>query len=141
MIELVFKCYMQGFPNSFKGWRGFLQWGKAFSYWVVRTWGGVILTFEPFSKLKTLFCKCWTNEVKIKMVQEQWLQLKMKFLLVITRKLLFRKVVFNLWWRPIRIWWGECLLGGISPGGKMSKFSASRGTPLHPPCTKNPEIR
>ena len=51
--------------------------------------------FEPFSKLKTAFCEYWTSdkikisvtsvskeyEVKAKMVQEQWLQLKMTFLL------------------------------------------------------------
>ena len=48
--------------------------------------------FKPCSKLKTTFCKYWTSvkikssmtcvykkyEVKIKMVQEQWLQLKAK---------------------------------------------------------------
>ena len=51
--------------------------------------------FEPFWKLKTAFYKYWTSiktkismiyvykgwEVKIKMVQAQWLQLKMTFLL------------------------------------------------------------
>ena len=51
--------------------------------------------FEPFSKLKTAFCEYWTSdkikisvtcvskeyEVKAKMVQEQWLQLKMTLLL------------------------------------------------------------
>ena len=48
-----------------------------------------------FSKPKTTFCKYWTSikikismtcvykeyEIKIKMVQQQWLQLKMEFLL------------------------------------------------------------
>ena len=51
--------------------------------------------FEPFSKLKTAFCEYWTSikikinmtcvskeyEIKTKMEQEQWLQLKMLFLL------------------------------------------------------------
>ena len=51
--------------------------------------------FKPFSKVKTTFCNYWTSikikismtcvykeyKVKIKMVQEQWLQLKLKFLL------------------------------------------------------------
>ena len=51
--------------------------------------------FEPFSKLEITLCKYWTlfkikismtcvykeYEVKIKVVQEQWLQLKMKFFL------------------------------------------------------------
>ena len=57
---------------------------------------------EPFSKLKTTFCKCWTlveikismtcvykeYEDKMKMVQGQWLQLKMKFLLGYTIKII-----------------------------------------------------
>ena len=56
---------------------------------------------KPFSKLKTTFCKYWTlikikislacvykeYEVKVKMVQEQWLQLKMKFLLGYSMKI------------------------------------------------------
>ena len=50
---------------------------------------------EPFSSLKRTFCKYWTSikikiriicvynkyKVKVKTVKEQWLQLKMKFLL------------------------------------------------------------
>ena len=64
-------------------------------YWVKGTWEGVIWQFEPFSKLKTAFCEYWTPikikinmtslckeyEIKTKMEQEQWLLLKMKFLL------------------------------------------------------------
>ena len=54
---------------------------------------------RPSSKLKRTFCKYWTSksklawpvckeyEVKIKMVREQWLQLKMKFLLGYTMKI------------------------------------------------------
>ena len=59
------------------------------------TWVEMIWLFEPFSKLKTAFCEYWTSiEMKInmtcvskeykiqtKMEQEQWLQLKMLFLL------------------------------------------------------------
>ena len=55
---------------------------------------------EPFSKLKTAFCKYWTPikikismtylskkyETKTKMVQEQWIQQKKKFLWVIIWK-------------------------------------------------------
>ena len=67
--------------------------GKFF-YWVVGTWGGVILTIWIFSKLKTTFYKYWTtwikikvtmtcvykeHKVKTKMVKEQWLQLKWSF--------------------------------------------------------------
>ena len=57
---------------------------------------------ELFLKLKTTFCKYWTlikikismtcmskeYEVKIKMVQEQWLQLKIKFLLGYNMKII-----------------------------------------------------
>ena len=41
------------------------------------------LQFEPSSKLKTAFCEYWTSicKIKTKMVQEQWLQLKMTLLL------------------------------------------------------------
>ena len=49
--------------------------------------------FEPFSKLKTALCEYWTSikikitmnclsekyEIKVKMVHEQWLQLKILF--------------------------------------------------------------
>ena len=42
-------------------------------------------------------------EVKIKMVQEQWLQLKMKFLLVYNMKFVIK--------------WGEWTLGGVGGGG------------------------
>ena len=60
---------------------------------MVGTWG-VILKIEAFSTLKTAFCEYWTSikikisttcvskeyGMKTKMVHEQWLQLKMKFL-------------------------------------------------------------
>ena len=59
------------------------------------TWGRVILTIRTFFKAKKAFCEYWTSikmkinmacvskeyEVKTKMEQEQWLQLKMLFLL------------------------------------------------------------
>ena len=96
------------------------------------------LPLKPFSKLKTTFCKYWTLikikisktcvckecEGKIKMVQDQWLQLKMKFL--------FSRGM-NLWWGIIKSWgwvYWENFLGGRG----MSKFLASGGgTPLIPP--------
>ena len=71
---------MENFAGSFLvGWWGSEEW-----FW----------TFEPFSKLKAIICKYWKSikmkvsmtcawkeyEVKIKMVQEQKLQLKMEFL-------------------------------------------------------------
>ena len=55
-------------------------------------------------------------EVKIKMVQEQWLQLKMKFYWVITWKVLNTM-------GGIQIWLGGVYLGGFLVEG-MSKFSA-----------------
>ena len=49
-----FYSNQSGFPNSVKWW-GELEilLGKFFFYWVVGTWGGVILTIWIFSKLKT----------------------------------------------------------------------------------------
>ena len=77
----VFQIVLCSRGNFFFGW-----WGTK------EEWSG---PFQPFSKLKTTFCKYWTlikiknsincgykeYEVKIKMEQEQWLQLKIKFLL------------------------------------------------------------
>ena len=71
--------------------------------------------FKPFSKLKATICKYWTlvkikvdmtcackeYEVKLKILQEQWLQLQLKFFWFITRKLLFSGWI-NLWWRQCR---------------------------------------
>ena len=68
-----------------------------------------IWPFKPFSKLKATFCKYWTltkikimmtcvhkkYEVKIQILQKQWLQLKMK--IVITWTLLFSEGI-NLRW-------------------------------------------
>ena len=97
--------HAQDFPNSSKAWGEFSpvvgNWkfcragGGEFFYQVVGTWEGVILTNQPFSKQKTAFCECWTSiKIKINMtcvskeyesktiiVHEQWLQLKMLFLL------------------------------------------------------------
>ena len=69
--------------------------GWEFFYRVKGTWGGVILTTGTFFKLKPAFCEYWASikikinmtcvskeyEIKTKMDQEQWLQLKMLFLL------------------------------------------------------------
>ena len=68
-------------------------------------------------------------EVKIKMVQEQWLQLKMKFLLVYNMKFVIK--------------WGEWTLGGVGGGGGflvggMSKCSASREGLPQTPNKENP---
>ena len=103
-----FQVSQQGFPNSVKGWgRGwipppppqFCWWGirnfaggNFFFYWVVRAWGGVILTIWTFFKANSILwiliisiaisMACVSKECEIKtMVQEQWLQLKMMFLL------------------------------------------------------------
>ena len=86
----------QGFPNVGKGWgeSEILLEGGIF-YWVKRTQGEVILTIRTFFKLKTAFCEYWASikikinmtclykeyEIKTKMEQEQWIQLKTLFLL------------------------------------------------------------
>ena len=75
-------------------WGAKFCWGNFF-YWVVGIWEGMILTIWTFLKLKVTFCEYWTlikikisitcmykeYEVKMKMVEKQWLQLKAKFLL------------------------------------------------------------
>ena len=81
---------------------------------------------KPFSKLKTTFCKYWTfikinismtciyedYEGKIRIVQEQWLQLKWSFYWVITWTFLFcAKGEMILWCVGIKIW-SRSLLGG-----------------------------
>ena len=95
-----------------------------FFYRVIGIWKGVISTICTILKLKKTFFENWTSikikissacvyeeyEVKIKMVQEQWLQLKMKFYSVITWKLLFNGGI-NLWW-PIH------LVGRVYCGGR-----------------------
>ena len=112
--------------------------------WESKEWFWLI---KPFSKLKESLCKYRTSikmkismtcvykdyGVKTKMVQEQWIQLKTTFLLdynlnivIQLGKLIFvggREETFG----------GDggegSLLGGIFPGGGMSKFLASEGTP------------
>ena len=93
---------------------------------------------KPFSKLKTTLCKHWTlikikitwvhkkYEDKIKMVWEQWLQLKMKFFFwAITWELLFSGgCAFG---GVIKIWWGKSTGGTFLGGGGMSKFLTSGG--------------
>ena len=92
----------QDFPNSSKGCGGSRKF----------YWGGIFFTggkepeeewfwrFETFSKLKAAFCEYWTSikikinmtkeyEIKTKIEQEHWLQLKMLFLLAYNWKLLF----------------------------------------------------
>ena len=46
-----------------------------------------------------MICVSKEYEIKTKMVQEQWLQLKMTFLF-------FYWVGFDFWWEGIKIWWG-----------------------------------
>ena len=87
--------YAQGFPNSVKGWGGgeILPGGYFLGQWEPEEeW---FWPFKLFSKAQKIFCKYWTlikikssmtceykeYEGKIKMMQKQWLQLKVKFLL------------------------------------------------------------
>ena len=106
-VQAMAKAY-QDFPNSIKDWNspsGGNQkfcWGCYFTGWseAEEEW---FWLFEPFSELQRTFCKYWASikikisitcvykeyKVKFKMVQQHWLQLKMKFYWVITWKLLF----------------------------------------------------
>ena len=85
---------MQGGAGEGCGTEKFAGVGEFF-YRKLGTWGGMILTIRTFLKVKTAFCEYWTlikikitmiyvyeeYEIKTKMVQEHWLQLRMKFLL------------------------------------------------------------
>ena len=80
-------------PQEGGNWK--FCWGRFFTGWWEpgEEW---FSWFKPFSKLKTAFCEYCTSikikinmpcvykeyEIKAKMVLEQWLQLKMKFLLL-----------------------------------------------------------
>ena len=75
-------------------------WGDFFTRWrkPEEEW---FWQFKPFSKLKTAFCEYWASikikikmtyvskkyEIKTKMEQEQWIQLKILFLLGYTLKI------------------------------------------------------
>ena len=99
---------------------------------------------EPFSKLKTTCCKHWTLvKIKIsmacvykeyrgktKMVQEQWLQLKVKILLNYSMKLFISVGGINLWWGDFS-WWGrdDWVFG---QWGRDSPICPSRENPVAP---------
>ena len=67
-------------------------------------------------------CVSKEHDIKTKMEQEQWIQLKMLYLLGYNLKIV-------IWWGGINIWWGESLLGG-----KWANFRLVGGLPpSHPP--------
>ena len=98
------------------GWiETFTGEGGGVFYCVKGTWGGVTLAISPFSKLKTSFRECWTSikikikktcvskeyKIKIKIEKEQWLQLKILFLLGYNLKTVV------LWGGGVDFWWEE----------------------------------
>ena len=101
----------------------FTKWWESEEEWFWR--------FRNFSKLKTALCEYWTSiktkismicvlkeyEVKTKMVQEQWLQLK---------RFLLGWIDFR--WERIKIWWW---------GGEWANFLLVGWLP-HPPSRENP---
>ena len=107
--ESLLTCDIRGFPNNIKGWRtppsprGGLE--ILVGNFLIGCWEPKEAWFWPFGrflKLKT-FCKYWTSieikismtyvykeyEIKIKIIDEWWLQLKMKLHWVIAWRLLF----------------------------------------------------
>ena len=99
-------------------------WGDLFTRWQEpeEEW---FWRFKIFSKLKTAFCEYWTiikikismicvskeYDIKTKMVQEEWLQLKMTFLIFCWVELTFGggdKQIFG--------WWG-----GLPPSPPVGK--------------------
>ena len=67
-----------------------------------------------------MICVSKKSKIKTKMVQEQWLQLKMTFLFFYWVELTFGGEGRKIWWE----------------GGGMSKFLAGGGTPPIPPVGK-----
>ena len=79
----------QGFPKSSKRWGVKKFCCRGFFYQVVGSWGGVILSIQTI--FKAALCEYWTAikikismtcvskeyDIKTKMVQGQWLKVKM----------------------------------------------------------------
>ena len=127
----------KSFPQQGVGIGHFTWWMNFFTWWREpgEEW---FWRFGPFSKLKTTFCENWTSikikinmtclskvyEIKTKMEQVQWLQLKMLFLLSYNLKLLLSRD------------WGGWLLVGFTGlgnfsrwGGEWASFWLVGGTP------------
>ena len=110
-------------------------------------------SFEHFSKLKPILFKYWTSikikvsmtyvnkdyKVKIKMIQEQWLQLKMSILRSYNMKNCCLEDGINLWWGRIKIWLGESNAGGFFLVGGLP-FSAIGGNFPQPHIRENPDL-
>ena len=93
--------------------------------------------------MKTAFCEYWTSinikisitcvykehEIKTKMVQEQWLQIKMK----LTWKMLFSAREINLWWEEKKFGGGSLMRGIFLGLGEMNKFWLLQGACPHRP--------
>ena len=126
----------QGFPNSGEGWRVGNFTGGWLFYRMKENWGGVILTIQTFFEAKNSFLWYWTSikikinltcvskeyEIKTKFEQEQWLQLKLLFLLGYDLKIVVNwegKLTFGArGGGGAKIWWGGVYLGkGIFLGG------------------------
>ena len=104
----------------------------------VDIWGGVILTILTIFKAKKQHSVNTEHQLKPKpdlrvkraymklnkMVQDQWLQQKKKFLLG--------------YYLKIVIQWGQRTFGGGRGGVYWDKFWLVRGTSLHHPSRKNP---
>ena len=93
------KIFVSGGMINFAG-------GGELFHGLMGIWGRVLLIFQTFLKAKTAICRYWTlikikisatcvckeYEGKMKTVQEQWLQLKMKLFLVYNIKMV-------IWWK------------------------------------------
>ena len=85
----------------------------------------------------SMTCVFKENEVNMKMVQEQWLQLKIKFLLGYNMKIAIYWGEINLRWMGIKIWGRGVYWVALFQVGRMSKFLASEGT-TPSPSRENP---
>ena len=105
----------------------FIKWWESGKKWF---W-----LLEPLSNLKTTFCKYWTlikikssitclykgYKVKMKMAQEEWLQLKIKILYGYNIKLLFKGA------NKLLMWGNKNLVGTIYSGAAKTRFLACLG--------------
>ena len=113
-----------GGMGNLLGWIFFIRWWEPEEEWF---W-----SFELFSKLKPTFCEYWAlikikismtcvykeYEVKIKMVQEWRLQLKMNFLLGYNMKFVIEMEIFPCGGEWV---WGNFWLVGGLPSDPPSK--------------------
>ena len=128
------------FPSPVRGSEILLRGGDFFTGWwrPEEEW---FWQFKPFSKLKTVFCYYRTSikiklsmdcvskeyEIKTKMVQEQWLQLK--------KWLFYWAITWKFTFGGVRVYWGrgnEQILGWLREPPLPRPHPYNRENPVSP---------